>query len=216
MSELQLTGDMLLLAALWLVYFAIHSLLASLKIKQYAHKHIPSLMPAYRLCFNFIATISLIPPLWVLYQGQNQPLWEFNGIALWVTHGIAILAILGFLYSLKYYDGQRFLGLQQWRNGEQTIEDQEQLSISPLHRYVRHPWYTFALMLIWTRSMNDLMLVTAILLSLYIVIGYRMEEKKLIACHGNTYKTYQSKVPGIIPLPWKFLTTRDARQIINS
>ncbi len=215
MNDLQITNDMLLLTGIWVGYFMIHSLFASLTIKTYVSEHMPSFMPAYRLSFNLIASVLLIPPLWILYQGQSQMLWKYSGISLWITHAIALLAIIGFLYSLKFYDGQEFLGLRQLRDNEQRVEDQENLHISPLHRFVRHPWYTFALMLIWTRPMNDLMLVTAIMLTLYFFLGSRMEEGKLITYYGETYKNYKNRVPGIIPLPWKFLTSSQAEQLIH-
>lgn len=215
MNDLAITHDKLLLAILWLGYFALHSLFASLTVKTYVSTRLPSLIPAYRLGFNFIATLLLIPPLWLMYQGQSQTLWTFTGIALWISHAVAVLAIAGFVYSLKFYDGQAFLGLRQLRDKTQSVTDQESLYISPLHRFVRHPWYTFALMLIWTRPMDDLLLVTAIMLTLYFFLGSRMEERKLITYHGDIYKSYKSQVPGIIPLPWKFLTAEAAQQLIH-
>lgn len=207
--------DASLLGIIWLAYFVIHTLLASLKVKQWVVDHHPDLMPAYRLTYNLLAIVLLAAPVWLLFTGNKVLLWQFDGWLVWLMNGIALLAIVGFMISLRYYDGQEFLGLRQLKAREKCIEDQENLHISPLHRFVRHPWYTFALMLIWTRQMDSLMLVTAIFMTLYFFIGSRLEEEKLKSYYGDIYKDYINRVPGLIPLPWKFLSKAEADAIIN-
>lgn len=133
----------------------------------------------------------------------------------WAANGLALLALAGFAYSLKFYDGQEFLGLRQIRDNETRIEDQEHLQLSPLHRFARHPWYFFALILVWTRDMSSLMLVTATMLTLYFFLGSKLEEKKLNQYYGIIYAQYCQRVPGIIPLPWKFMTTDQSNQLLR-
>ncbi|MCU7958537.1 MAG: hypothetical protein KZQ58_00765 [gamma proteobacterium symbiont of Bathyaustriella thionipta] len=96
------------------------------------------------------------------------------------------------------------------------MEDQETFKLSPLHHFVRHPWYFFALVMIWTRDMNSLMLVSAILLSLYFIFGSRLEERKLIQYHGKVYREYMNHVPGVFPLPWKILSHAQAQKLMHS
>jgi len=207
--------DAILLAILWLAYSAFHSLLASLKVKGWVCEHWPDFMPVYRLTFNFIAIVLLAFPLWVLYTGHKTMIWQFDGWLSWLMNGLAVLTIIGFMISLRYYDGQEFLGLRQLRDGEKSIEDQENLHLSPFHRYVRHPWYSFALVLIWTRPMDSLMLVSAVFLTLYFFLGSRLEEKKLKSYYGDVYKNYINRVPGLIPLPWKYLSQAEADALIH-
>jgi len=207
--------DAILLTIIWIGYFVIHSILASLKIKGWVCEHKPAFMPAYRLTFNIIAVTLLAVPAWVLYTGHKTMIWQFDGIALWIMNGIALTAVIGFLISMRYYDGQEFLGLRQLREQEKRIEDQENLQISPLHRYVRHPWYTFALMLIWTRPMDSLMFISATFMTLYFFLGSRLEEEKLKSYYGEVYINYIRKVPGLIPLPWKHLNETEANALIH-
>jgi len=54
------------------------------------------------------------------------------------------------------------------------------------------------------------MLVSALAITLYFVLGSRLEERKLIAVHGDTYRRYRAKVPGLLPLPWKRLSREEA------
>jgi len=79
----------------------------------------------------------------------------------------------------------------------------EKLSISPMHRYVRHPWYLFALIIIWSRDQSSIQLISSVIVTLYFFIGARLEEKKLLREYGRSYELYMQYVPGIIPRPWK-------------
>jgi len=207
--------DAILLTIIWLAYSAFHSLLATLRVKRWVSEHWPDFMPVYRLTYNFIAIVLLAFPAWVLYTGHKTMIWQFDGWLAWLMNGLAVLTIIAFMISLRYYDGQEFLGLRQLRDQEKSIEDQENLHISPFHRYVRHPWYSFALVLIWTRPMDSLMLVTAIFLTLYFFLGSRLEEEKLKSYYGEVYKGYIKRVPGLIPLPWKHLSKTEADELIH-
>ncbi|HEC15033.1 MAG TPA: hypothetical protein ENI99_00440 [Sedimenticola sp.] len=206
-------ADYLLLAGCWLIYFIIHSMLASLGLKRWVAARWPGFMPAYRLAFNALAVILIIPPLILMYALHGPWLWQWTGAAAWLANGLAVLALLGFFWSLRYYDGMEFLGVRQWRAGIKTVEDQEQFRISPLHRFVRHPWYSLALVLIWTRDMDAAFLVTAVVATFYFTIGSRMEERKLLQYHGEIYRRYREQVPGLIPLPWRYLDREAARRL---
>jgi protein-S-isoprenylcysteine O-methyltransferase Ste14 len=80
---------------------------------------------------------------------------------------------------------------------------------------VRHPWYFFGLVLIWTRDMSVTMLLSSTLITLYFVVGSWLEEKKLLVYHGDIYRRYMARVPGLIPLPWKFLTAEEAEALLK-
>lgn len=207
--------DALLLALIWIAYFTVHSLLASLRIKNWVSTRHPDFMPAYRLTYNFIAIALLAVPVWLLFTGEKTVLWHYENWLAWLMNAIALLAILGFVVSLRYYDGSEFLGLRQLKDREKRIEDQENLHLSPFHRYVRHPWYCFALVLIWTRPMDSLMMVSAVLISLYFFIGSRMEERKLVRYYGEVYKHYIERVPGLFPLPWKYLRPEQVTELMD-
>ncbi len=205
-----------LLALAWLFYFIVHTLLASLGAKRWVAARRPGWMPAYRLLFNLQAAILLLPPLWLTYSYEGAMLWAWRGAWFWVANGLAALAAAGFLWSLRWYDGQEFLGLRQWRARETSVEDQERLHLSPLHRWVRHPWYFLGLIILWTRDMNAAWLLTAAFASAYLWIGSRFEERKLLVYHGEAYRRYRERVPGLIPLPWRHLDAGEAAQLARA
>lgn len=206
--------DLALLLCYWLIYFALHSMLASLRIKRHVAASHPELMPAYRLTFNVLSTLLLLPILWQVFQHPGPILWQWRGTEAWVANLLAFMGCLGFVRSLKYYDTQEFLGLRQLRSHTRSVEDQEHFHLSPFHRFVRHPWYFFGLIIIWTRDMNVSMLLSTAVITLYFIIGSRLEEKKLLIYHGNIYRCYMARVPGLFPLPWKFLSATDARELM--
>lgn len=207
--------ELALLILVWLAYFIIHSVTASLSLKRWVAAHRPGWMPAYRLAFNLLATLLLIPPLWLTLNWNGPNLWQWQGVAAWISNGLTLLALIGFWWSTKYYDGSEFIGVRQLRLKIQAVEDQEQFHISPLHRFVRHPWYFLGLLLIWTRNMDAAMLTSSIAMTLYFIIGSYFEERKLVAYHGERYRHYQQRVPALIPLPWKVLSTQAAKELVD-
>ncbi len=63
--------------------------------------------------------------------------------------------------------------------------------------------------------MNVAFLITAILLSLYFVLGSRLEERKLVAFHGEKYRQYMKHVAGLVPVPWRILSRKKANEIVG-
>ncbi len=210
------TAHLSILALTWLLYGLLHSLLASLGVKRWVTKCWPTVTPWYRLLYNFLAVVLLLPPLALTLAWRGTPLWEWRGIWEWVAESAALAVVFGFLWTLRYYDGREFLGLRQRRQGEQGIEDQECFRLSPLHRYVRHPWYSLSLVIIWTRDMDPALLVTGIGMTVYFVIGSRLEERKLLFYHGDVYRQYREQVPGLIPCPWMRLSKKAAAELMVS
>ena len=207
--------DIALLSFCWFAYFALHSVLASLLVKRRVASDWPNLMPYYRLTFNILASLLILPILWLTYHDPELMLWRWQGIAAWLANGLALAALFGFWLSLKSYDMQEFLGLRQLLFHVRKVEDQEHFHLSPFHRFVRHPWYLFGLVLIWTRDMSVTTLLSSVMITLYFLVGSRLEEKKLLVYHGDTYRLYMARVPGLIPLPWKFLTAEEAEALLT-
>ena len=213
---MSLAMSLLLLACLWGGYFLIHSWLASLRLKYWVAQQHPRLLPGYRLVFNGLALLLLIPPVSYLWQLRGEPLWQWHGVAAWLSAGLTAAALFGFIWSLKFYDGSEFLGLRQWHANLHEVKDQERFHISPLNRYVRHPWYSLGLVLVWAQEMDPARLVSALMITLYLVIGSRQEERKLLVYHGEKYRRYRRLVPGLLPSPRRYLSPEQARELSTS
>ena len=195
--------EQLPLAVGWILYAALHSLLADLRLKAAVTARVPGFAPWYRLAYNGVAMVTALPLLWLLRVVPGADLWAWHGAWAWLASGLALAALWGAMQSSQAYAMNDFLGLGVL-GGDKAIE-RDVFRLSTPHRFVRHPWYSFGLVIVWTRDMNAAMLVSALAITLYFVAGSWLEEKKLIAIHGDTYRRYRERVPGLLPLPWKYL-----------
>jgi protein-S-isoprenylcysteine O-methyltransferase Ste14 len=207
--------DLLWLALGWIAYAALHSLLASLRCKAWVTRRWPALAPYYRLAFNLQSIILVLPLVWATYAIPGDWLWRWTGPGAWLANGLALAAISGFFLTGGTYDMGEFLGTKPWREKRIDAVEHDGFRISPLHRYVRHPWYALGLVLVWTRDMNAPLLVSASAVTLYLFIGAWLEERKLEAHFGAAYREYKQRVPGLIPLPWKRLSTAEAEALMQ-
>ncbi len=194
-------------------YCLFHSWMASLSCKRRVARRWPALVPGYRLLFNLLALLLLIPSGWLLLSYPGDLLWQWSGYGRWLADGLALMAVLCFVHSLRSYDMGLFLGLRQWREDAAEADGREGFRVSFWHRFVRHPWYFFALIVLWTREMNAAQLLAYGLISLYLVVGSRLEEERLIALYGDSYRRYRQRVAGLLPLPWRRLSADDARSL---
>lgn len=201
------------LSAAWLVYGLLHSLLASLTMKRWTAAHGSGLMPAYRLIYNLVALLTLLPFGFWLLRDPGPAIWRWTGPWGWFANGLALAALAVLLLPGGTYDTATFLGWRPWREGRTDGGDGEPFRIGFLHRFVRHPWYALSLVLIWTRDMTTLRLVSALWITAYFIVGSRLEEGKLIAVHGDRYRRYRARVAGLLPLPWKTLSRAEAREL---
>ncbi len=197
-----------LLAIGWVLYAALHSLLADLRVKAAVTARFPGFTPWYRLAYNGVALLTVLPLLWLMRAVPGAELWAWNGAWALLGNGLAAAALFGAMQSSKAYAMNDFLGLGVL-GGDKAIE-RDVFRLSPPHRFVRHPWYSFGLVIVWTRDMNAAMLVSALAITIYFIAGSWLEEQKLIAIHGDTYRRYRDRVPGLLPLPWKWLGREEA------
>ena len=78
----------------------------------------------------------------------------------------------------------------------------DELMITGIHRYMRHPLYTGTFLAIWGAWV--LFPFLSLLLSNAVITGYtllaiRLEEEKLVAVFGEKYRSYQQSVPKLVP-----------------
>ena len=196
-----LRAELLPLGLAWIAYFALHSWLASLRVKAWFARRWPQYQTRYRLGYNLLATLLLIPLLVATEVASNHWLWRWEGAGAWVAHAAALAALIGFVWSSRAYDMREFLGTAPERPTAKP-----RLRLSFLHRFVRHPWYLLGLLWLWTRDMDSARLVAALVVTGYLWLGSRLEERKLLEELGPTYRDYCARVPGLLPRPWRYLS----------
>ena len=193
----------------WLVYFAVHSATASLTAKQFVNTRWPGAARYYRLAYNAFSALTLLPPLYLLWIWRTEPVIAWSGWAFWIAQLAAAIAIVLFYLSTRYYDMGAFLGTRAAQSSPEDAATPETFCLSPFHRFVRHPWYFFGLVVLWTRNMDAMQLLSTVAATAYLVMGSKLEEQKLIQEFGEVYARYRERVPGLVPLPGKYLKKED-------
>ena len=189
---------------LWVLYFCVHSWTASAEFKETVYRRWPRSRSSFRLIYNVFSTLTLLPLVMLMYVWRGDLIIQWTGVYEWLANLIALTALIMFYHSTRFYDMQRFLGVTELR-AEKKGASPESFCLSPYHRFVRHPWYSFGLLIIWTRSMDIMQLISTIAVTCYLILGSRLEERKLVHEFGEVYSRYKTKVPGLVPLPWKYL-----------
>lgn len=191
---------MLILIGLWISYFVIHSVLAADSVKNWFQQRMGVAFRYYRLGYNLIAGLSLIPVLAWQFGAPRQGLWEGNEWISVIGWGVLLLGIAIMLIVLRGYDLGEFSGLAYVQSADG--EPETQLITKGLHRYVRHPLYLGILVLMIGFvgvNQTDLSLVLFGVMLAYLIIGSRLEEQKLLRLHGEAYRSYCKGRSRLIP-----------------
>ena len=160
--------------------------------------------PAARLGYNLIAVFHLgAVLLFGHWLAAGSLAFERADWLVWLQWAAVAAGLLIGGLALRDYDLGRFGGLWYLRNRSVpgAAEVPEPLVVTGLHRYVRHPLYSAAFLLLWGFVDGPLALATAVWASAYFVIGTWFEERKLVRLYGETYRAYRRRVPAF--LPWK-------------
>ncbi len=151
----------------------------------------------YRLGYSIFATVTLLS---LLYYQFYFPSFRLFYSVIIIRLSCFILVIPGIVIMLvtiyKYFN--LLSGVRSLYQEKQVAE----LKVDGLHKYIRHPLYTGTLLFLWGvffifPYVNNL--IAVLVITLYVLIGIKYEERKLIVEFGDSYRDYQLKVPKLIP-----------------
>jgi len=190
----------LILIITTLLYSGVHSLTASNQVKRLACDWFGSGTERwYRISYNFIAGITFIPILWLLAILPDQHLYTIPmpWVLLTVTGQCAGAAII--VIGIAQTGTLAFIGIRQLFPPDESRRETG-LITTGLYGWVRHPLYTGGLLLIWLSPvMTHNLLTLFILLTIYLVAGARLEEKRLAQSFGEAYERYKADTPMLVP-----------------
>ncbi|MDH4318004.1 MAG: hypothetical protein OEV64_06410, partial [Desulfobulbaceae bacterium] len=93
-----------------------------------------------------------------------------------------------------------FIGLENVKPQPNTITRAAKFRTSGILARLRHPWYSAGFALIWAFGpISDVSLTVKSIISLYLIIGTRLEERRLFGKFGREYADYCQQVPRFIP-----------------
>jgi methanethiol S-methyltransferase len=155
--------------------------------------------PYYRLIYTVLAAITLLLASWVTPKWQDFQLWRIEGPAFVLQLLAWSLAVVMFYLTFKIFSIWSFLGLTPLGIGPKTSNSQKRLITSGIYGLIRHPQFAAGFIILWMRDLTDTGLIINIVLSVYLIVGARIEETRLLAMYGNEYAECMKKVPRFIP-----------------
>jgi protein-S-isoprenylcysteine O-methyltransferase Ste14 len=196
--------EYLILVILWIAFCALHSAMISATFTNFIKHKIGDRYRFYRLFYNIFSIITLIPVLFYAASIRQTPFFVWDGYLLPVKYILLFVGVLCFIMGSRNYSFGQFSGLAQIKEGTNNnlINKTGKLSSRGILGIVRHPFYAGIFPLLWSNDLDVTALITNIILSVYVLIGTLLEERKLIAEFGGAYREYQQKVSMLFPLIW--------------
>jgi protein-S-isoprenylcysteine O-methyltransferase Ste14 len=187
-----------------MVYGAIHSLMASVQLKQIAVQRFGEPGRSfYRLSFVALSIITVLPYLALILLLPDVRIYTIPKPWIYLTVFLQLLSLVGLLFSFKGTNLLSFVGLDPLIT-KTTLPLNNIFVTGGLYKYSRHPIYFFSLLFLWLFPlMSWNILAFAIGVTLYTLIGSRFEERKLAGEFGQTYIDYLKVTPWIIPIKFK-------------
>lgn len=185
------------LAVLWILFCALHSLLAGSGLKKKLAQRMGAGFRYYRLFYTIFAFLSLGG---VLYYQLTMTRWMLFEKTQAVEIGGYVLSGCGLvlmLVCIKKY----FAGLSGIRSLYSEAAPQP-LLITGVHRFMRHPLYMGTFAFIWGLLLlfpYASLLIANTIITLYTLLGIELEEAKLVDEFGDEYRRYRQTVPKLLP-----------------
>lgn len=185
-----------------LALFAVqHSGMARPAFKRWWTRFVPP--PIERSTFVLVSSLVLLLLFWQ-WRPLPQPVWQVeHGLArgvLWAVSMLGWLLVLISSFAINHFE---LFGLRQvWlhRQRRETNKD-EPFVVRAMYRIVRHPLMLGFLIAFWvtpTMSLGHLLFAAVVTGYIFVAVKF-LEERDLVAVHGDAYREYQRKVPMLLP-----------------
>jgi len=179
------------------IWGIIHSWMASVDFKDFLQRVFGSgPMKLYRLFYNIFSVISIAPIFYLMISLPDKNFYRIPGPWSYVMLAGQGLSVLFLFITVLQTDTLSFVGLRQLYEEEKSGK----LVTKGFYRFIRHPLYTFGLLILWlSPSMSINSFIVYLALTLYILVGIVFEERKLMREFGQAYEDYRSVTPMLIP-----------------
>lgn len=178
-----------------------HSGMARRGFKRWLTRWLPA--HAERSTYVLLSSAVLILLFWQ-WRPIDAVVWSVQETwAEWLLYGAYIfgwLFLLTATFVINHFD---LFGLRQvWLNMRGESYTPPQFRERFHYRWVRHPLMVGFIIAFWaTPHMTAGHLLFAGASTAYILIALQLEERDLLAAHGDEYRSYKQRVPSLVPWP---------------
>ena len=171
-----------------------HSLMARPSFKKRWTRIVPE--PLERSTYVLFSGLFLVPII-MLWQSLPGVIWQLENESLALL--LTAIATLGFgylLFASFLTNHFELFGLRQaWLFAMGKPYTPLDFQTNWLYRFSRHPIMAGLLIVFWaTPDMTVTRFVLAVMLTVYVFVGVKIEERTLIQQFGETYTDYQRRV----------------------
>ncbi len=176
-----------------------HSVMARPAFKRWWTQFVPE--PAERSTYVLFSSLALIA-MFVFWQPMGGDVWDVQNptgqTVLYALFGLGWALVLVSTFLINHFD---LFGLRQvWLYLRGKPYTPLTFGTPWLYKYVRHPLYVGWFLAFWaTPTMTAAHLLFAGVTAAYILLAIRLEERDLIAHHGEDYVRYRKRVPMLVP-----------------
>jgi protein-S-isoprenylcysteine O-methyltransferase Ste14 len=156
----------------------------------------------FRIFYIIISFVLLIPLINFTSQLDSNIIVSYGPVLTWVRYVLTCGALLMFFWAFFFnYDSLSFFGIRQILNFANENESSSSVGIKKkgLLGITRHPMYLALIIYLWCNVFTTADIIVSALLTIYVLIGTILEEKKLVLEFGKAYEDYQHEVPMLIP-----------------
>jgi len=160
----------------------------------------------YRLLYVLISLILIIPLINYTSQLDDTVIIVYEPPFSVIRYILISGSLLMFFWAFFFdYDFLSFWGIRQILNFRKVKGTNTSGGIkkSGLLGIIRHPMYLALIIYLWCQTFRVVDIVTNTVLTIYVIIGTILEEKKLVLEFGEEYLKYQQEVPMLIPFTKK-------------
>jgi len=185
-------------ALLALAFFVQHSLMIRRSFRALLRAILPDHFYSGVYAIASGIALLLLPLLW---QSAAPLVLSLHGPWRWLARGVFLATMAGMVWSfasLQHFDPLGAGPLLAHLRG--TPAPQSPLTIRGPYRWVRHPIYALFLLMIWASpDVTADRLLFNLLWSVWMVAATWLEERDLTAEFGDGYRSYQRRVPMLVP-----------------
>jgi len=193
--------SVLVMAAYFVLFALVHSLLADPRFKTWAEKASGKTVDRWqRLAYNLLALFMMLPFLNILIFLPDRTQYIIPAPWGWLMAGGQLLAAALLLLTLRQTGVSYFLGLSQLRGASAPTGGKGGLVKDGFYCHIRNPLFFFSALFLWlSPTMTENLLAFNILATIYFYLGARHEERSLQEEFGREYEDYKESVPMFLP-----------------
>ncbi len=190
------------LSLLWSGYCAVHSFLISTSFTKFLSRLLKKYYAFYRLIYVVISFILLVPLINYTSGADTEIIISYTQFWEYIRLGLTYASLLIFFWAFFFnYDSLSFFGIRQIINffKDRDPDSAGEIKKKGLLGVTRHPMYLALIIFLWCQTFRLTDIIINLLLTIYVIIGTLLEEKKLVLEFGDAYIKYKSEVPMLIP-----------------